>query len=103
MLNPARITAVWHFCRIALYLERIVNAPCDWAVPFTCCFWLTVGHPRLRYAIELNAGTRPWTRARRQLCLREFRSQPVTMNSLFLYWLTPIAELLVFTAEWNRE
>src|SRR5437016_1127513 len=25
MLNPARITAVWHFCRIALYLNRIVN------------------------------------------------------------------------------
>jgi len=25
------------------------------------------------------------------------------MNSLFLYWLTPIAELSAFTAEWNRE
>ncbi len=25
------------------------------------------------------------------------------MNSLFLYWLTPIAEFLAFTAEWNRE
>jgi hyperosmotically inducible periplasmic protein len=25
------------------------------------------------------------------------------MNSLFLYWLTPIAELLAFTAECNRE
>jgi hyperosmotically inducible protein len=25
------------------------------------------------------------------------------MNSLFLYWLTPIAELLAFTTEWSRE
>jgi hypothetical protein len=25
------------------------------------------------------------------------------MNFLFLYWLTPIVELLAFTAEWKRE